>query len=106
MARPRWQSRPLKAEHLADARLDFSEALIDVRSKASVAALDRIAVARSLHELWHFREEVFSLVACRHDQGEATRRLSALDRHFPHRTRLIGQAPMAGSERGAARSGS
>ena len=85
----------MKSEDLADARLDFSEALLDVRNKAAGAALDRIAVARSLHDLWHFREEVFSLVACRHDQVEAARRLAVLDRHFPRRTRPTGHAPFA-----------
>lgn len=94
VARARWQGRPSKAEDLAEARLDFSEALIDVRSTAAASALDRIAIARSLHELWHLREEVFSLVACRHDQGEAARRLSALDRHFPRRTRRAGLSPV------------
>ena len=67
---------------LAAARLDFADALDDVRNRASIEAQSRIAVTRSLHELWHFREEVFSLVACRHDQSEATRRLGRLNRHF------------------------
>jgi len=86
----------MKSEDLADARLDFSEALLDVRSKAAIDALDRIAVARSLHELWHFREEVFSLVACRHNQVEASRRLAVLDRHFPRRSRPSGDLRIAG----------
>ena len=59
---------------------------MDVRSTAAAMALDRIALTRSMHELWHFREEVFSLVACRHNQAEAARRLASLDRHFPTRT--------------------
>ena len=86
LLRSRWHGGPAKSEHLANARLDFADALADVRSTMSVSALDRIAVARSLHELWHLREEVFSLVACRFDQKEAARRLESLDRHFPRRT--------------------
>ncbi len=97
VARPRWQGRPARSADLAEARLDFSEALIDIRNTATASALDRIAIARSLHELWHLREEVFSLVACRHDQGEAARRLSALDRHFARRTRRAGSAPVPNS---------
>ena len=76
-----------RSEALAAARLDFAEALYDVRTDGAAAALDRIAVARSLHELWHLREEVFSRVARHRDQAEAERRLATLDRHFPRRTR-------------------
>ena len=95
LARPGWHGRPSKAEHLANARLDFADALADVRNPHALSATDRIAIARSLHELWHLREEVFSLVACRHSQAEASRRLASLDRHFPRRTRRSGFAPFA-----------
>ena len=94
MLRQRWHGRPAKSEHLANARLDFADALIDIRSSAAVSALDRIAIARSLHELWHMREEVFSLVACRHDQNTAAQRLAALDNHFPRRTLRRAFAPV------------
>ena len=93
LARPRyvaWVRRlgeRSRAEALAAARLDFDEALGDVRTAAAVNVRSRIAVARSLHELWHFREEVFSLVACRHDQTRAAGRLAELDLHFPRRDR-------------------
>ncbi|HEY2560812.1 MAG TPA: hypothetical protein VGI48_14000 [Caldimonas sp.] len=76
-----------RRERVAAARLDFADALIDVHTDAAADALDRIAVARSLHELWHFRVEVFSRIAQRHDQAEAARRLALLDRHFPTQTR-------------------
>lgn len=72
-------------EALVTARLDFADALIDVRIHVAAGTLDRIAVARSLHELWHLREEVFSVLSLRHDQAEAGRRLNELDRHFPKR---------------------
>ena len=71
-----------RADVVAEARLDFAEALCDVRSAGAVAAIDRIAVTRSLHELWHLRGEVFGEISCRHDQAEASRRRAGLDRHF------------------------
>ena len=74
-------------EALAAARLDFDEALGDIRTPAALEVRSRIAVARSLHELWHFREQVFSLVSCRHDQARAAGRLAELDLHFPRRER-------------------
>ena len=67
---------------LASARLDFADALADIRNRASLDAQSRVALTRSLQDLWHFREEVFSLVACQHDQAEAARRLARLNRHF------------------------
>ena len=79
-------ARRRRGEALAAARLDFAEALFDVRSAASIDVQGRIAVARSLHALWHFREEVFSLIARRHDQAEAARRMEALNRHFQRRS--------------------
>ena len=69
-------------EALASAKLEFADALSDVQSDPATHLLDRIAIARSLHELWHLREEVFSLVSCRHDQATASGRLAELDRHF------------------------
>ena len=82
-----------RREALVAARFDFAEALADLRTPAALDTQTRIAVARSLHELWHFREEVFSLVACRHNQAEAGWRLADLDRHFSRRTRRGGAAP-------------
>lgn len=81
-----------RIDAVAEARLDFAEALIDVRSTGAAAAIERIAVTRSLHELWHLRGEVFGAVSCRHDQAEAARRLAALDRHFAAPTRRSGAA--------------
>jgi hypothetical protein len=76
-----------RSDALAAARLDFDEALGDIRTEAALNVRSRIAVARSLHELWHLREEVFTLVACRHDQARAAGRLAELDLHFPRRDR-------------------
>ncbi len=70
-----------------------------IRKQQAQLALDRIAVTRSLHELWHFRGEVFGEVSRRHDQAEAERRLAALDRHFVPRSALaagaLARAPAA-----------
>jgi len=90
--------RQARRDAVAAARLDFADALLDIRTDAAADALDRIAVTRSLHELWHFRSEVFSRVAHCHDQAEATRRLALLDRHFASRTRRSG-ARSAGASR-------
>lgn len=76
-----------RGEALAAARLDFAEALFDVRTDAAADTLDRIAEARRLHELWHLRAEVFGRVAGRHGQAEAERRLAGLDVHFARRAR-------------------
>lgn len=79
------QSRRQRSEAIAVARLDFADALFDVRTQRAIETLDRIAVARSLNDLWNLRDTLFGLVSHRHDQGEATRRLAGLDRHFPRR---------------------
>ena len=77
-----------RVDALAAARVDFADALFDVHTVAAGGALDRIAATRSLHELWHLRGEVFDLVSLRHDQAEARRRLTDLDRHFARRSPL------------------
>ena len=82
---PRLGFERSRRQTLVAARLDFAQALGDLPAPTALDAQTRIAVARSLHELWHFREEVFSLVARRHDQAEAGRRLAELDRHFSRR---------------------
>ena len=77
-----------RLDALVAARLDFADALFDVHTAAADMALDRIAVTRSLHELWHLRGEVFDLVSLRHDQAAAACRLQDLDRHFAKRSPL------------------
>jgi hypothetical protein len=86
-----------RLEAVATARLDFADALCDVPTAEAAIALDRIAVARSLHELWHFRGQVFDEVSRRHDQAEAGRRLAALDRHFAERSMLARWRDPSGS---------
>jgi hypothetical protein len=71
---------------LAAARLDFADSLLDIGTDGAADALDRIAEASGLDELWHLRAEVFGRVAERHGQAEAERRLAALDGHFARRS--------------------
>lgn len=87
IAPPSSFGRRARREAVAAARLDFAEALNDIGTDGAADALDRIAVMRSLHELWYLRADIFSRVAECHDQAEAARRLAAIDRHFPRRTR-------------------
>lgn len=79
---------------LAGVRREFSRNLGDIRSAPASAARNRIELARSLHELWHLRPEVFNLIAQHHDQAEAARRLARLNRHFPTRAPRSGFAAL------------
>lgn len=86
---------------LRAARDSFRGALHDIgQSIQTAASLDHIRAARSLHELWHLRAEVFSLVSRHRDQGEAARRLTRLDRHFDNR---VSHARFAGASGGDSR---
>lgn len=66
-------------------RAEFLQSLSDIRTQQVGMLQQRIHIARSLHELWHLRAEVFKLVALRYSQGEAQSRLDLLNRHFPTR---------------------
>jgi hypothetical protein len=72
---------------LRKAREAFTVAVDDLDPAAVAGLLDRVRLARSLHQLWHLRAEVFSRVARASTQAEAKRRLAELDRHFPNRER-------------------
>ena len=84
-----WPAARRKDPDLPAARAAFHAALHDIESAEGVVARQHIDAARSLHELWHLRAEVFSLVSRRHDQGSATRRLARLDAHFDSRARPV-----------------
>ncbi|MEO5845236.1 MAG: hypothetical protein ABIQ33_10390 [Caldimonas sp.] len=77
-----------REDAVAAARLDFADALEDVCTPGAALLLDRIALARSLHDLWHLRGELFDQVSIRHDQAEAGRRLAELAGHFAERSTL------------------
>ena len=82
-----WRPSEAKTLELRDARSAFRTVLDDIPVQQSEACLESIRAARSMHELWHLRAEVFSLVSRNRTQSEATRRLAVLDIHFPSRVR-------------------
>ena len=83
---PRPDRVPRGALPLEAIRKEFIESIDGIRTPAALALLGRIHVARSLHELWHLRAEIFSLVSLHHDQAEADARLVGLNRHFQTRS--------------------
>ena len=85
-----WRPAGRKDPALDKARAAFRGSLADIVTPRAGICLDHIRTARSLHELWHLRAEVFSLVSCHHSQGEADRRLRQVDRHFPSKGRRAG----------------
>jgi hypothetical protein len=85
-----WQPTGRKSAELVASRASFRAALDDIPTLQSGACLDSIRLARSMHELWHLRAEVFNLVSRNRSQAEATRRLALLDVHFPTRARRGG----------------
>jgi hypothetical protein len=65
---------------------EFADSVCDLVTPQGADLLDRIHFARSMHELWHLRADIFSLVAVHHSQEEAEERLTWLNRHFPTRS--------------------
>jgi hypothetical protein len=90
---------PQNNEPLENARRDFIEALLDIRTQQAGDLLRRIRLARSLRELWFLRAEVFGLVAHHRDQAEAGQRMAQLGTHFPQQV-----ARPSNTKRGAIRS--
>jgi hypothetical protein len=74
------------ATPLWEVRLEFVECLDDVGGRTVDDLAERLRRARSMRDLWHLREEVFSAISCHHDESEAHRRLARLNHHFPART--------------------
>ncbi len=66
-------------------RREFINSLGDMRTQQAGDLVGRMRIARSMHELWHLRIDVYNLVAQHHDESEATRRLNRLNRFFPQR---------------------
>ena len=105
---PRWIDSPAdlapliaspparQATALGEARAAFREALEDLAAPGIGVTLEHIRCARSLHELWHLRAEVFNLIACVRSQREADLRLAIVDRHFTSRTRRQARASRDG----------
>jgi hypothetical protein len=67
-------------------RHEFIDSLDDISGHSADETVAQIHAAGSMRELWHLRLDVFNLVSCHHDQAEADRRLSQLNRHFPTRS--------------------
>ena len=74
------QAPPQRLDH---ARRDFCTALNGLLTRDAQDLRQRGAHARSLRELWHLRTELYGLIARHHSQGEAERRLAAINHHFP-----------------------
>jgi hypothetical protein len=93
-----WKAAPPQSAALNEARSAFRAALQDLSAPDVGICHDHIRVARSLHELWHLRAEVFNLIARHRSQGEADRRLMLVDRHFSTRARRHGASAKDGHE--------
>lgn len=70
---------------LALVKDEFLALLSDVDHSHACLLAERLARARSLRELWHLRSSLYNLVSVAMSQGEAERRLTRLNRHFPTR---------------------
>ncbi|MFL6661675.1 MAG: hypothetical protein ACJ8G7_05810 [Rhizobacter sp.] len=96
-----WRPSEARTLELSAARSAFRTVLDDIPVQQSDACLVSIRAARSMHELWHLRAEVFALVSRNRTQSEAARRLAVLDIHFPSRVRRgqrSGAHPREGQE--------
>jgi hypothetical protein len=94
LAAPAPQDAAPPVGRLPAVRDDFLAALADVGGDAGPLLRRRIAMARSLRELWHLRAELYRVVAVQHSQAEAETRLSDLNRHFPTRAPRSAFAPL------------
>jgi hypothetical protein len=66
-------------------RVEFMRALADIDGDDADLLRNRIALSRSLRELWHLRSDLFRVVAVAMSQSQAETRLDLLNRHFPTR---------------------
>lgn len=67
-------------------RVEFMRAIADIDGDDADALRNRIALSRSLRELWHLRSDLFRAVGVALSQTQAEARLAALNRHFPTST--------------------
>lgn len=70
---------------LPGVRAEFVEALADAAGDDADTLRNRIALSRSLRELWHLRTDVYRVVGVARSQSIAQERLCRLNRHFPAR---------------------
>ena len=79
------------ASRVRAARLAFTTALQDIDSDAAHDLAGRAREAATLRELWHLRNELFTLVSIHHCERVGHARLAGLNRFFPVRSQ--GAAP-------------
>jgi hypothetical protein len=94
LAPPQSGASEASAERLRAVREEFALALDDIHSQHAEFLQHRIRHIRSMRELWHLRPEIYGLIATRHTQDEAERRMAALNRHFPTRSPRSGFVPL------------
>lgn len=104
---PAIETRPWQPPHADDRhtglampqiKQEFADSVCDLATPQGADLLDRIHFARSMHELWHLRADIFSQVAVHHSQEEAEERLSWLNRHFPTRSPRSGFGALTSKE--------
>ena len=83
---PAWGGRVAVGPNVLDARREFLAMLADLQGGDTLQLRAHIQRARSLHELWHLRTDMFRLIAVQRDQAEAEDRLVWLSRYFPTRS--------------------
>jgi hypothetical protein len=89
---PHEASPPLN--RLPGVQREFMMALADIDPAVRGDLAKRIALARSLRELWHMRMDTYNLIAQQHCEWEAALRLAKLNRHFPTRAPRSGFTPL------------
>lgn len=75
-------------------RADFIDCLADLDHDDARRLAERIALTRSLRELWHLRSDVYRVVALQRSQSEAEQRVARLNHHFPTRAPRSGFVPL------------
>jgi hypothetical protein len=94
LARRLRAAAPQQADRLAAVRGEFCQSIADIHGPDAHDLTLRMRYARTLHELWHLRTELFNLVSLHHSQDEARCRLALLNRHFPCRAPRSAFAPL------------
>lgn len=77
------EDHPRILQSLNQVKTEFLATVWDLQSYNAAQVRENITQSRSLRELWHLRADVFRVIAVHRGQGEANRRLDALNRHFP-----------------------
>ncbi len=95
-----WMTAPSPMEaappttELPAVRADFQSCLDGATDAEARDLGKRIALARTLRELWHIRASLYGYLARTRSQGEAEARLQALNHHFSGRFSRSSFAPL------------